>query len=267
MTSYPFTHIDPKATIAKDVKIEPFTVIQGDVVIEEGSWIGSNVTIMNGARIGKNCMIFPGAVISAIPQDLKFVGEYSTVEIGDHVVIRECVTINRGTQYSGTTKIGNHCLIMAYSHIGHDCIIQEHCVISNASQIAGHVQVQNWVVIGGGVLIHQFMRIGEHAYIAGGSLIDKDVPPYIRVLRPLFYGGINSMGLKRRGYSVECTNNILNMYRVIYNSSQNVSIALQMIENTIPESIEKTNILQFIRLSKKGIVKRQSTTNDEISIE
>ena len=255
--THPFTYIDPNARIAPNVKIDPFTVIHGDVHIGEGTWIGSNVTIMEGTRIGKNCRIFPGAVLGAIPQDLKYTGEKTIVEIGDNTTIREFVTINRGTNDRGKTVVGDHCLIMAYSHIAHGCIIGNHCIMSNSTQIAGHVTVGDHAIIGGVSAVHQFVNIGQHAFIAGGSLVSKDVPPYIKAVRnPLSYGGVNSVGLKRRGFTIEQINHILDIYRTIYNKGMNITQALEFIEEEIPASDERDDIVTFIRESGRGIIKR-----------
>ena len=198
----PLAYVHPGAKIAKNVVIEPYTTISNNVIIGEGSWVGSNVTIMEGARIGKNCNIFPGSVISAVPQDLKFDGEESFVEIGDNTTIRECVTINRGTKDRLTTKVGSNCLIMAYCHIAHDCSVGNNSIFSNNSTLAGHVNIGQHVILAGMVAIHQFCTIGDHAFISGGSLVRKDVPPYVKAARePLSYVGINSVGLRRRGFS------------------------------------------------------------------
>ena len=197
----PLAYIHPGAKIEKKVVVEPFTTINKDVEIGEGTWIGSNVTIMEGARIGKNCFIFPGSVISGIPQDLKFENEDSLAVIGDNTTIRECVTINRGTAERGRTKIGDNCLIMAYSHIAHDCTVGNHCIFSNGSTLAGHIDIGNHVILAGLVAIHQFCTVGDYAFIAGGSLVRKDVPPYVKAARePLSYAGINSIGLRRKGF-------------------------------------------------------------------
>ena len=213
----PLAYVHPGAKIAQNVVIEPFTNINNDVEIGEGTWIGPNVTIMSGARIGKNCKIFPGAVIAAIPQDLKFNGEESLVEIGDNTTIRECVTINRGTHHRGKTQIGKNCLIMAYSHIAHDCIVGDSCIFSNNSTLAGHITVGDHVILAGLTAVHQFCTIGNHAFISGGSLVRKDVPPYVKAARePLSYVGINSVGLRRRGYSSEKITEIQNIYRILY---------------------------------------------------
>ena len=259
---HPHTYIHPNARLATNVKIDPFSVIHQDVSIGEGTWIGSNVTIMEGARVGKNCRIFPGAVIAAIPQDLKFEGEYSTVEIGDNSTIREFVTINRGTKDRGKTRIGNNSLIMAYSHLAHDCLLGDNCILSNNTQVAGHVVIGDWVILGGMCAVHQFARIGQHSFIAGGSLVSKDVPPYIKAGRtPLSYAGVNSIGLKRRGFSVDKTNQILDIYRVIFNKGMNTSQALEFIEEEFPVTDERDEIVTFIRDSDRGIIKRYNKGN------
>jgi UDP-N-acetylglucosamine acyltransferase len=255
--THPYTYIDPNAKVAPNAKIDPFTVIHGDVQIGEGTWIGSNVTIMDGTRIGKNCRIFPGAVLGAVPQDLKFDGEKTTVEIGDNTTIREFVTINRGTTDRWKTKVGNNCLIMAYSHVAHDCIIGDNCILSNSVQLAGHVVLGDWVWIAGVSAVHQFVTIGQHSYIAGGSLVSKDIPPYIKAVRnPLSYGGVNSVGLKRRGFELERINHILDIYRIIFNKGLNTTQALEFIEEELPASDERDEIVTFIRESGRGIIKR-----------
>jgi UDP-N-acetylglucosamine acyltransferase len=254
---HPLTNIHPEAKIAANVVVEPFTTITKDVEIGEGSWIGSNVVIMEGARIGKNCKIFPGSVISAPPQDLKYRGEPSTVIIGDNTVIRECVTLNRGTALDkNTTNIGDNCLIMAYVHVGHDCIIGNNVIIANSVQLAGHIYVDDYVYIAGVSAVHQFVKIGAHAMVAGGSLVRKDVPPYTKAARePLSYCGINSVGLKRRGFSNEKINEIQDIYRSIFLKGLNISKALETIENEVATSEERNEIINFIKSSERGIMK------------
>lgn len=260
----PYTYIDPNAKLARNVKVDPFTVIHGDVQIGEGTWIGSNVTIMEGTRIGKNCQVFPGAVLGGVPQDLKFAGEKSIVKIGDNTTIREFVTINRGTEDRGKTVVGNNCLLMAYSHIAHDCLIGNNVIMSNSVQVAGHVTIGDWVVIGGVSAVHQFVQVGQHSFVAGGSLVSKDVPPYIKAVRnPLSYGGVNSVGLKRRGFSVNQINHILDIYRFIYNKGLNTSQALEYIEEEISASDERDEIVTFVRESGRGIIKRFSKGGSE----
>ncbi|MCB0456436.1 MAG: acyl-ACP--UDP-N-acetylglucosamine O-acyltransferase [Flavobacteriaceae bacterium] len=252
----PLAYVHPGAKIAKNVVIEPFTTIHNNVVIGEGTWIGSNVTIMEGARIGKNCNIFPGAVISAIPQDLKFQDEETTAEIGDNTTIREYVTINRGTVDRGKTVVGNNCLIMAYCHIAHDCIVGDYCIFSNNSTLAGHITVGDYVVLAGMTAVHQFCMVGNHAFVTGGSLVRKDVPPYVKAARePLSYVGINSIGLRRRGFDPSKISEIQNIYRILYQKNYNNTQASQIIEAEMEATPERDEILQFIKNSKRGIMK------------
>jgi UDP-N-acetylglucosamine acyltransferase len=248
--------IHPEAKIASNVVIEPFVTIEKNVVILEGSYIGPNVTIMEGARIGRNCKIFPGSVISAIPQDLKFQGEETTTIIGDNTTIRECVTINRGTASKGQTIIGNDCLIMAYCHVAHDCMVGNHVIISNATQLAGEVNIGDWAIIGGGSLIHQFTHIGAHVMIQGGSKINKDIPPFVKAARePISYCGINSVGLRRRGYTNNQIHDIQEIYRFLYLSGMNNSTAIKHIEAELPAIRERDEVILFVRNSPRGIMK------------
>lgn len=250
------TAVDSRAKIGNNVSIQPFTTVAADVEIGDGTWIGPNVTIMNGARIGKNCRIFPGTVISAIPQDLKFDGEDSQVIIGDNTTIRECVTVNRGTKALGYTKIGNDCLIMATSHIAHDCVIGNNVVIVNGCGIAGHVEIGDYVVMGGLSAVHQFGKIGKHVMISGGTLVRKDIPPYIKVARePMSYAGINSVGLRRRGFSNEKIFEIQKIYRAIFQMKMNVSQALAYIEKEMLSTAERDEIITFIQNAPRGIVR------------
>ena len=254
--THPYTYIDPNAKVAPNAKIDPFTVIHGDVQIGEGTWIGSNVTIMDGTRIGKNCRIFPGAVLGAVPQDLKFDGEKTTVEIGDNTTIREFVTINRGTTDRWKTKVGSNCLIMAYSHVAHDCVIGDNAIIVNGVALAGHVTIGDYAIIGGLAAIHQFIHIGDHAMVSGGSLVRKDVPPYTKAAKePLSYVGINSIGLRRRGFSTEKISEIQNIYRILYQKNYNTSQAVGKIEAEMEATSERDEILLFIRNSQRGIMK------------
>ncbi|MFP4619879.1 MAG: acyl-ACP--UDP-N-acetylglucosamine O-acyltransferase [Bacteroidales bacterium] len=249
-------YVHPEAKVAENVVIEPFVSIGKNVEIDEGTWIGPNVSIMGGARIGKNCKIFPGAVISAIPQDLKFQGEASTVEIGDNTTIRECVTVNRGTQSKGKTIVGNNCLLMAYVHVAHDCFIGNHVILGNASNLAGEILVDDFAILSGLVAVHQFVHIGAHVMISGGALVRKDVPPFIKAARePLSFAGINSIGLRRRNFSNEKIKEIHDIYREIYQKGNNKSQAIEKIEATRPASKERDEIINFIRNSKRGIIK------------
>ena len=252
----PLAYIHPAAKIAPSVVIDLFVTIDQNVEIGEGTRIGSNVTILEGARIGKNCTIFPGAVIGAIPQDLKFRGEETLAIIGDNTTIRECVTVNRGTAAKGRTVVGNNCLIMAYSHVAHDCIVGNNVIISNASQLAGEVIVDDFAVIGGGSLIHQFCHIGSHVMLQGGALVNKDIPPYVKAARePIAYAGINSIGLRRRNFSNDTIRDIQDTYRYLYLSSMNVSDALERIEAELPATKERDEIILFVKNSKRGIIR------------
>ena len=252
----PFAYIHPAAKIHPSVVIDPFVSIDQNGEIGEGTHIGSNVTIMEGARIGKHCNIFPGAVISGIPQDLKFNGEETTAEIGDYTTIRECVTVNRGTASRGKTTVGSRCLIMAYSHIAHDCKIGDNVIMSNATQVAGEVVVDNFAVIGGGTLIHQFCHLGEHVMIQGGAHINKDIPPFVKAGRdPIAFTGINSIGLRRRNFNNDQIRDIQEIYRYLYLSRLNVSDAVDRIEAELPATPERDLIIEFIRNSKRGIVR------------
>ncbi len=252
----PLAYVHPGAKIAKNVVIEPFTTIHNDVVIGEGSWIGSNVTIMEGARIGKNVSIFPGAVISAIPQDKKFEDEDTLTIIGDNTTIRECVTINRGTSDRMKTVIGKNCWIMAYCHIAHDCIVGDNCIFSNNSTLAGHITVGDHVVLAGMAAVQQFCQVGSHAFVSGGSLVRKDVPPYVKAGRePLSYVGINSVGLRRRGFELEKIREIQDIYRILYQKNYNVSQAVEIIEAEMSATPERDEILEFIKNTKRGIMR------------
>ena len=252
----PLAYVHPGAKIANNVVIEPFVTISNNVIIGEGTWIGSNVTIMEGARIGKNCNIYSGAVISAPPQDLKYSGEETLTIIGDNTTIRECVTINRGTTDRQQTTIGTNCLIMAYSHIAHDCKVGNFCIFSNNSTLAGHINIGNYVILAGMTAIHQFCSVGDHAFISGGSLVRKDVPPFVKAARePLSYVGINSVGLRRRGFSGEKIRQIQDIYRILYQKNYNTTQAAEILEAEMGVTPERDEILQFIKDSQRGIMK------------
>lgn len=252
----PLAYVHPQAKIADNVVIEPFVTIHKNVEVGEGTWIGPNVTIMEGARIGKNCRIFPGAVISAVPQDLKFGGEETFTIIGDNVTIRESVTVNRGTTDRNETRVGNNCLLMAYVHIAHDCIVGNNCILANAVQLAGHITIEDYAIIGGLSAVHQFVSIGAHVMISGGSLVRKDVPPFTKAGRePLSYVGINSVGLRRRGFTPETINQIQEIYRILYLRGYNNTKALEIIEAEMTPTEERDEIVNFIRNSHRGIMK------------
>ncbi|MDR0795539.1 MAG: acyl-ACP--UDP-N-acetylglucosamine O-acyltransferase [Tannerella sp.] len=248
--------INPDAQIGENVSIGHFTIIDKDVVIGDNCRIHPHAVIYSGARVGNHCEVFPGAVIAGIPQDLKFNGEDSTVEIGSHTTIRECVTINRGTVSKGKTIVGSNCLIMAYSHVAHDCVIKDHVIIGNATQIAGEVDIDDYAIISGGALVHQFGKISKHVMIQGGSRVAKDVPPYTLIGRdPIIYCGINIVGLRRRGFTKEKIYLIQDIYRTLYARGLNTTDAVQCIENEYESSEERDLILTFIKSSKRGIVR------------
>lgn len=248
--------IHPEAKIGQNVEIGPFAVIEKDVVIGDNCNIYPHVTILNGSRIGDNCNIFPNAVISGIPQDLKFQGEQTTVEIGNNTTIRECATVNRGTAAKGKTVVGNDCLIMAYSHIAHDCILKDHIIIGNATQLAGEVEIDDFAIVSGGSLVHQFVRISKHVMIQGGSRVGKDIPPYTLIGRdPIVYCGINIVGLRRRGFTNDQVFLIQDIYRTLYTRGLNNTEALRAIETEYQPSLERDLILNFIKSSSRGIVR------------
>ena len=252
----PLSYVHPGAKIDKSVVIEPFVTIENNVVIGKGTWIGSNVTIMEGARIGENCRIFPGAVISAIPQDLKFKDEDSVVQIGKNSTIRECATINRGTSVTGKTIVGENCLIMAYSHVAHDCIIGNNCVIVNGVALGGHVKIGDFAILGGNSAVHQFVTIGKHSMISGGALVRKDVPPYVKAARePLSYIGVNSIGLRRRGFEEEKITEIQDIYRILFQKNNNNTQAVTKLEAELRSSPERDEIISFVQNSGRGIMK------------
>ncbi len=252
----PLAYIHPDARIAPNVVIEPFVSIAADVEIGEGTRIMSGASILDGTRIGRNCVVYPNAVIGAEPQDLKFAGEKTYAIIGDNTTLRECVTVNRGTAAKGQTVVGSNCLIMAYCHVAHDCIVGNNVIISNATQLAGEVQVDDFAVIGGGTLVHQFCHLGSYIMVQGGSLVNKDVPPFVKAARdPIAYTGVNSIGLRRHGFSTETINEIQDIYRRIYMSNLNVTEAVNNIEKNLPATKERDAIIDFIRKATRGILR------------
>lgn len=261
-------YVHPDAVIGANVTIDPFAMIHNDVVIGDGTHIMSNATLFPCSRIGSNCQIFPGAVIGAVPQDLKFKGEYTLAEVGNHTIIRECATVHRGTAEKNTTRIGEHCLIMAYAHIAHDCILGNHVILANSVQLAGHVIVDDYAIIGGMSAAHQFTHIGAHTYIAGMSAIRKDVPPYVKAARePLSYVGINNVGLGRRGFTKEQQEEILDIYHILFVEKHNVTKAVEIIQKNFKDSPIKEEILAFIKKSEIGIIKRmlKNPSDDNIA--
>lgn len=250
------SYISPNAKIGKNVEIGPFVTIEDNVEIGDNTVIDSNATIHSGARIGKNCHIHAGASISDIPQDLKFKGEKTLTIIGDHTNIREFATVHRGTASKGKTVVGSYCLIMAYCHVAHDCVLGDHVIMSNTTQLAGEVVVGDWAVIGGGTLVHQFTHIGQHVMMQGGSLVSKDVPPFAMAGRfPLVYEGVNSVGLRRRGFSQEQIDTVQDVYRRLYHSELNVTAAVAKIREDMPQSQERDTVLDFVAKSSRGIIR------------
>jgi UDP-N-acetylglucosamine acyltransferase len=256
MSRFPQANVHPEAKIGNNVTIEPFATVQKDVVIDDGCWIGPGAIIWDGARLGKNVKIYPGASVSSIPQDLKFAGEQTETYIGDNTVIRECVTISRGTTDKFKTVIGKNCLLMAYVHVAHDCMIGNQCILVNTVQVAGHVTIDDWAIVGGASALHQFVKIGAHVMLSGGSLVRKDVPPFTKAARePLTYAGINTVGLRRRGFTSEKITEIQEIYRFIFLKGMNNSKAIDLVEKEVPQSTERDYIIDFIRTSERGIMK------------
>lgn len=248
--------VSSDASLAEEVVVEGFTTIYDNVVIGKNTKIGPNVTIYPGTRIGDNCEVFPGAVIGAVPQDLKFGGEETTVEIGNNTVIRECVTIHRGTVDRMKTVVGNNCLIMGYVHIAHDCLIGNNVILANYTGLSGHVQIDDYAILEGKVASQQFMHIGAHAFVAGASLIRKNVPPFVRAARePLSYAGINAVGMRRRNFSEEDIKLIENIYRILFVQNNNISKGIQSLNEELPASALKTQVIDFINNSEKGIIR------------
>jgi len=251
--------VSPDAKLGDNVEVGPFAFIDSDVEIGEGTKILNNATVYSHVKIGKDCTVFPGAVVGAIPQDLKFEGEDSWVEIGDRVNIRECATINRGTKASGklVTKVGSDTLIMSYAHIAHDCTVGNHCIVVSFTGLAGETDLDDWVTLGGRSMAHQFTKVGKHAFVAANAKLVKDVPPYVLVGRePVVFEGVNRVGLQRRGFSEEDINLIKDIYDTIYFKGMNVSQALEYIEANYPASEIRDTIVSFIRASKRGIVSK-----------
>jgi UDP-N-acetylglucosamine acyltransferase len=256
MSVSPLASVSGNAKIGNNVIIHPFATVHEDVHIDDGTIIHPNVVIYPGARIGKNCEIFPGAVISVIPQDLKFNGEYTTVEIGDNTKIREHVTIHRGTKDKLKTSVGNNCLLMTYVHVAHDCQIGNNVILASYTGLSGHVIIEDFAILEGKVAAQQFVHIGKHAFIGGASLIRKDVPPYIKAARePLTFAGVNSVGLRRSGFSDEQIREIEDIYRVLYVQNSNLSKGIQAAKATLHPSAWMEEILQFIDSSDKGVIR------------
>ena len=264
---HPLATVHPNAKLGDNIEIGPYAFVDEFVEIGDGCKILPHATVFKYVRMGNNCSVFPAAVIGAIPQDLKYEGEVTYVEIGDNVNIRECATINRGTKASGkgVTRIGSNTLLMSYTHVAHDCTVGEHCILVSYVGIAGETDVDDWAILGGGTMAHQFSKIGKHAMVGGGSKINKDIPPFVLCGRdPISYVGINIVGLRRRGFTSDQIRNIKDMYDIIYSSGNNVSDACAKVEAGFPQSEERDTILEFIRNSKRGIVRGNSSAKGEI---
>lgn len=256
MNNNTLSYVHPEAKIGNNVKIDPFAYIDSDVIIGDNCWIGPHATIFSGSILGKNCKVFPGAVVGAIPQDLKFAGEYTTAEIGDNTTLREAVTVNRGTSAKGKTIVGSNVLLMACSHVGHDSVVGNNVIIANAVLLGGEVIVDDYAIIGGASAIHQFVHIGAHTMLAGGSLVNKDIPPFVKAARnPIAFCGVNSIGLRRRNYTNEAIQEIQDVYRMFFLNGMNYTDATECIETEMKASKERDEILLFIRNSKRGILK------------
>lgn len=256
MTCHNNYYVHPDAKIGNNVRIDNYTNIYEDVEIGDNCVIYGNVTIFPGARIGDGVTIFPGAVISAIPQDLKFKGEKTYAYIGNGTTMRECTTVNRGTVAKNETRIGENCLIMAYSHVAHDCLIGNRVIVSNSCQFAGEVQIDDSAVIGGGSLVHQFCHLGRNIMLQGGALVNKDIPPFVKAARePISYVGLNSIGLHRNGFTDEEIRQIGEIYRIIYLSDLNVTNAVKLVDETLPDTPYRREIVDFISNSGRGIIR------------
>lgn len=247
--------VSSKAQLGTNVTVGPFSVIEDDVVIGDGTWIGASAIVSSGARIGRECKIFHGAAVGGPPQDLKYAGELTYLEVGDKTVVREFVTLNRATAASGTTRIGKNCLFMAYTHVAHDCQLGDNVILANCVALGGHVLLGDWVIVGGLTPIHQFVRIGEHAMVGGGFRVGKDVPPYILAGKePLQFERLNLVGLRRRGFDEKAVSSLDHAYRLLYRSGLNVSQAVHRIKLEVEQTAAVGNLLAFISGSTRGII-------------
>jgi UDP-N-acetylglucosamine acyltransferase len=251
---HPTTIVDPDALLSENVSIGPYAIIERNVTIGPGSTVGAHAHLGAGTRLGTGVNVFPHAVLGLAPQDLKYAGEETTHEIGDHTTIREFATLNRGTVAHGKTQVGSHCLLMSYSHVAHDCTIGNHCILANSATLAGHVTVEDWANIGGLVPIHQFVKIGCHTMVGGGWRVPKDVPPYMIVagdpLKPI---DVNKIGLGRRGFSQETIENLKRAHRILFRSRKNMSEALDELDSLGDLGPEVAHLKEFIRTSQRGV--------------
>ena len=253
---HPTAIVHPGVELGKDVEIGPFSIINDNVIIGDGCKIKSQVLIDSGSRLGKNVAVFSGAVLGTAPQDLKYNGEKTYLEVGDNTIIREFATLNRGTAHSTRTIIGQNCLLMAYVHVAHDCIIGNDVIIANAVNMGGHVVIGDYAGIGGITGIHQFVHIGQHAFVGGGYRITKDVPPFILAMgEPLQYGGLNTIGLKKHGFSSDAMLMIKRAYKIVYRSGLTKKAALDKLQQDFENSPEVRVIARFLAQSERGIIK------------
>jgi UDP-N-acetylglucosamine acyltransferase len=249
-------NISKDAQLGPAVTVESFSTIYENVIIGNGTKIHPNVTIYPGTRIGQNCEVFPGAVIGVQPQDLKFAGEDTVVEIGDNTIIRECVTIHKGTKDKWKTSIGSNCLLMTYVHVAHDCQIGDNVILASYVGLSGHVVIDDYAILEGKVAAQQFVHIGAHSFIGGASLVRKDIPPYVKAARePLTFAGVNSVGLRRRGLSGDDVREIEDIYRTLYVQNNNISNGIKEIEASIPSSKLRTEIIDFVSNSERGVIR------------
>ncbi len=250
---HPTACISSRAELGANVTVGPFAVIEADVVVGDGTTIGSHALIASGARIGREVKIHHGAVVGTIPQDLKFGGEPTTLTIGDHTVIREYATLNRGTRHRGTTTVGAHCLLMAYSHVAHDCILGDHVIMSNSVNLAGHVEIEEWAIVGGMVPVHQFVKIGAHAMVGGGFRVPMDICPYALHADKIL--GVNHVGLSRRNFPADAIAALEKAYRIIFRSKLNTTQALERVKSEVEQTREVAHLVNFIESSERGIAK------------
>ena len=248
--------VSPKAELAADVSVGPHTIIEEDVQIGAGTKIASNVLIASGTRIGNGVKISHGAVLGTIPQDLKFAGETTILKVGDTTTIREYATLNRGTQATGETRVGKNCFIMAYAHVAHDCHIGDNVIMANSVNLAGHIEIDDWAILGGILPVHQFVKIGCHCMIGGGFRVQQDVCPYSLVGGyPLKVVGLNSIGLRRRGFKPDVLRTLESTFKLLFFSNLNTTQAVERIKSDIEPIAEVQKILEFVERSGRGMVK------------
>ena len=249
--------VSEKAKIGNNVEIGPFTIIEDKVIIEDNCKIGAHVTIADGTILHKDVQVYNGAVLGTVPQDLKFSGEETTLEIGERTVIREYAFLNRGTKDKFKTAIGKDCFLMAFVHVAHDCFVGDNCIIGNGAQIAGHISIDHHTILSGHVLVHQFSKIGSYCMVEGGAKVKRDIPHYcMAVGEPLKFSGLNKIGLQRNGFSTEDIQDISDAYRILYRSGLTTEKALEQIENNYVDHNVVLNISEFVRDSKRGVIRQ-----------